>query len=146
MKTHFAGIFIALLITLGCSQSREPVPVPIAAIPLAKDIPLPPGMPDDQWFYDEVVKSEVPVLIDFGATWCPPCRALKPIIHEVEGQANGRFKVVMVDVDQRPYLSDHFQVTGIPHLKLIHQGQIVRTSTGLMERDELLKFALDPVK
>lgn len=133
------GLLSGLLV--GCQESR---PDPIASTPVSKDVVLPAGMPDDQWFYDEVVSSPVPVLVDFGATWCPPCQALKPVMEELKTKSNGQYKVVMVDIDERPNLAEHFRVHGIPHLLLIHHGKVEKSNLGPLSLEELEQFVVVP--
>lgn len=145
MRLTTAILILAVTFLGGCQEAAAPIE-PIAAVPLAKDVVLPEGMPDDQWFYNEVVSSEVPVVVDFGATWCPPCRQLKPLLQELSAKAEGRYKVVMIDVDERQYLSQHFRVSGIPHLMLFHQGKVKRNNLGPLDRDALAQFATAPTE
>ena len=121
-------IFLALA---GCADSPPPPPPqdkPV--IPVPAGVLLPAGMPNDNWFYETVVQSNVPVLVDFTATWCPPCQAMKPAIHQIEKDYGSRLKVVEVDIDERPNLSDHFRVDGIPHLMVIQNGVIQADASG----------------
>lgn len=143
MRTTSVALFLCLLAFGGC-ESAPPPPPPIDAIPLAKDLVLPPGMPDDQWFYDEVVSSDVPVIVDFGATWCGPCNLMKPVLERLKSNAQGRYKVVMVDVDERPYLSDQFQVTGVPRMMLVVKGEVKRNLIGVHTYEELLEIVTAP--
>lgn len=102
------------------------------------------GMPADQWFQEEVVASPVPVVVEFGATWCPPCKKLKPLLEDLNSKSEGKFKVVTIDVDERPHLASHFQVSPIPLLLLIDGGVVKRYQVGLVSRTELKKFAVVP--
>ena len=104
------------------------------------------GMPPDEWFQKEVVASPVPVVVEFGATWCPPCKKLKPLLEDLNAKSEGKFKVVTIDVDERPHLASHFQISPIPLLLLIDGGVVKRYQLGFMNRDELKKFAVVPTE
>lgn len=104
------------------------------------------GMPTDEWFQKEVVSSEVPVVVEFGATWCPPCKKLKPLLENLNAKSEGKFKVVTIDVDERPHLANHFQVSPIPLLLLIDGGVVKRYQLGFMSLAELKKFAVVPTE
>jgi len=81
-------------------------------------------------FDDLVLNSDVPMIVDFYADWCGPCVRLGPIIEEHLKKKSG-FKIVKVNVDENPDLSDKFGVSGIPHVILFKAGKIVATFTGL---------------
>ena len=81
-------------------------------------------------FEEEVVKSDVPVLVDFWATWCGPCRMLAPIIEEIAKENEGKLKVGKVDVDQQAELAMKFGIVSIPTLILFKDGQPVAQSLG----------------
>ena len=99
--------------------------------------PMPSTMPTDTWFQAEVVQSETPVLVEFGATWCPPCRKLEPLLERLADEYDGRVKVVKVDVDERRDLSSHFSVSGIPMLLVIDSSEVVDGAVGYIEYEEL---------
>ena len=81
-------------------------------------------------FDSEVLKASGPVLVDFSATWCGPCKKLEPIVHEVASDYEGRLKVVKVDVDKAPRLAARFRVQGIPLLMFFRDGQSVHSQAG----------------
>ncbi len=83
-----------------------------------------------QNFNDEALKSEIPVLLDFWATWCGPCKMLAPIVAEIAEQYAGKVKVGKVNVDDEPELAAKFGITGIPTLILIKQGKIADKAVG----------------
>ena len=91
-------------------------------------------------FEEEVLKSKVPVLIDFWATWCGPCQMLAPIIEEIAKEANGRFKVGKVNVDEEVELATAFQVSSIPMLAVIKDEKVVNTAVGFMTKDKVLEL------
>lgn len=91
-------------------------------------------------FEQEVLKSKEPVLIDFWATWCGPCRMLSPIIEEIATEADGKFKVGKVNVDEEGELAAAFNVVSIPMLIVVKDGKVVNTAVGFMSKDEVLKL------
>ena len=129
------GLTLTLLFFAGCQDSAPPSaptdPIPAGAV-------LPPGMPNDRWFYDNVIQSEVPVLVDFSATWCGPCIAMKPALDEVAKAYGHRLKVIEVDIDDHPFLADHFQVSGIPRLMVIKDGVIEADAGGQRTYSEII--------
>lgn len=126
-----------LLCLAGCEEARPPVVPPD---PIPAGVLLPAGMPNDKWFYENVVQSQVPVLVDFNATWCGPCQAMKPAIHEIETAYGTRIQVVEVDIDDRPYLASHFQVRGVPRLMVIKDGEIQADVVGQKSYYEIISL------
>ena len=88
-------------------------------------------------FNTEVLGSDQPVLVDFYADWCQPCRALGPTVDELAGEFAGRVKVGAVDVDAESSLAQDYDVHSIPTLLLFKNGEIVGKFVGLVARDEL---------
>ncbi len=89
---------------------------------------------DDSNFESEVVKSNHPVLVDFSATWCGPCKKLEPVVEEIAGDYDGRLKVVKVDVDKAPNTAAKFAVLSVPTLLLFNEGQVRDQVTGLVPK------------
>ena len=81
-------------------------------------------------FENEVMKSDKPVLIDFWATWCGPCRMLGPVIEEIAKKYDGVIKVCKVNVDEEPSLANMFGVSSIPMVVLMKNGKVDKTSIG----------------
>lgn len=138
MLTRFTLAFTILCIA-GCGES-PPRQAVVAPDPIPAGVVLPAGMPNDKWFYENVVQSPVPVLVDFTATWCGPCQAMKPALHEIETAYGSRIQVVEVDVDDRPYLSSHFQVKGVPRLMVIKDGVIQADAVGQHSYYEIISL------
>ena len=92
----------------------------------------------DATFETEVLKSSTPVLVDFGAEWCGPCKALAPTVHAVAKLYEGKLKVGELDVDANVNTTMQFQVMGIPTLILFKDGKAVERITGLIPKDKLL--------
>ncbi len=89
-------------------------------------------------FKDEVLNSDIPVLVDFWATWCGPCRMVAPIVEEIADEYDGRIKVGKVNVDEEPELSMQFRVASIPTLMVFKNGQLVNTAVGYRPKADIL--------
>jgi thioredoxin 1 len=93
----------------------------------------------DASFDQEVLKSSTPVLIDFWAPWCGPCKAIAPIIDELAGTYAGRLKVVKINVDDNPETPSRYGVRGIPNLLIVKGGQVKEQIVGAVPKQHLVK-------
>ena len=91
-------------------------------------------------FEDEVIKSDLPVLVDFFATWCSPCSALSPIIAEIAEEYAGKVKVGKVNVDEQPALARKFRIMSIPALVFFRNGEVYQTLVGFRPKEEIISY------
>jgi thioredoxin 1 len=93
----------------------------------------------DAEFEKEVLQSEIPVLVDFWAAWCGPCRALAPVVDELAKQYNGKLKVAKMDVDRNNITPGKYGIRGIPALLLFKGGKVAEQIVGFVPKDTIDK-------
>ena len=93
-------------------------------------------------FKEEVLDSKLPVLVDFNADWCGPCRMLKPIVDELSNERDD-YKFVSINIDNNGDLAEEFGILSIPCLVIIKEGKEVNRNVGLLQKQELEKFLGD---
>lgn len=92
----------------------------------------------DSDFDQEVLQSAIPVMCDFGSSWCRPCAALLPILEEVATQLESKVKIVKIDVDESPAIASQYKVKSIPTLIVFKNGQITATQVGSMSKEGII--------
>jgi thioredoxin 1 len=90
-------------------------------------------------FQSEVLDSNLPVLVDFGAVWCGPCKMLDPIVDQLAKEWDGKVKVVKLDVDNNPELAMRYQVMGVPTLMMFVKGEPLERVTGYQPKDRVIQ-------
>ncbi len=85
---------------------------------------------NDNNFAAEALNSELPVLVDFYAPWCGPCRMVAPVLEQLAGEFAGRVRFVKVNVDDAPELAQRYRITGVPTLTIFHRGRVADTMVG----------------
>jgi thioredoxin 1 len=91
-------------------------------------------------FEQEVLKADIPVLVDFWAAWCGPCRMVAPVIAEIAEEKKGSVKVCKVNVDEEPELAEKYRVSGIPTIICFKNGQAVSQVVGYRPKQDILKL------
>jgi thioredoxin 1 len=95
----------------------------------------------DATFELEVLKSEQPVIVDFWAEWCGPCKVLGPLVDELSQELQGKAKIVKVNIDESPNAPTKYGVRGIPTLMVFKNGQVTDTRVGSMSKSQLTEWA-----
>jgi thioredoxin 1 len=93
----------------------------------------------DGTFEEDVLKSSTPILVDFWAEWCGPCKMISPLVEEIAKELNGQIKVAKMDVDENPNVPMMYDIQGIPTLILFKNGQPVQRIVGFRPKDSLMK-------
>lgn len=88
-------------------------------------------------FEAEVLKSDIPVIVDFWATWCGPCRMLAPVLEEIAEDYEGKVKVGKINVDEQPELAEAFKISSIPTIIVFKNGSITAMEIGYREKEEI---------
>jgi len=97
---------------------------------------------DDNNFETEVLKSEVPVLVDFSASWCGPCQRLSPIVEKFATENVGKIKVVKIDIDDASAIASEHKVRGVPTLMVFREGKSLGHKVGLISLAEMSNFVM----
>ena len=93
---------------------------------------------NDNDFEAEVLKSDIPVLVDFWAPWCGPCKSIAPVLEDVAGEYTGKLKIVKINVDENPKSPHAYDVRGIPNLVFFKGGKVAERVVGAVPKDQLI--------
>lgn len=94
----------------------------------------------DATFEDDVLKSEVPVLVDFWAEWCGPCKMIAPILEEIAVEYDGKIRIAKLNIDDNPATPPRYGIRGIPTLMLFKAGNVEATKVGAVSKSQLSAF------
>lgn len=92
--------------------------------------------------FNVIINSEMPVLVDFSAEWCGPCKAQAPILSELAREMDGRIKVIKIDVDKNPAIAQRFQIRGVPTLALFRKGETLWRQSGVVDGVSLKRIIM----
>ncbi len=94
----------------------------------------------DSSFEEEVLKSDMPVIVDYWAEWCSPCKAIAPVLEEIAGEYQGKLIVAKMDVDDNQQTPQKYVVRGIPTLMIFKDGDVIGTKVGQLSKSQLTAF------
>jgi thioredoxin 1 len=93
--------------------------------------------------FNNIINSEKPVLVDFYATWCGPCKVLGPVLKEVKDNLGDRVSIIKIDVDKNQQLASQYQVRGVPTMILFQNGKQLWRQSGVLEKNDIIKIILE---
>ena len=96
-------------------------------------------------YFDTIIQSEIPVLIDFFAEWCGPCKSQSPILKELADELGEKIKVIKIDVDKNPDISRRYRIQGVPTIMLFKNGELKYKQAGMMSKPQLMGVVLQNV-
>lgn len=89
--------------------------------------------------FGELIRSDTPVLVDFSAEWCGPCKMMVPILHQVKDEMKNEVKILKIDTDRNPRLAEKFSIRGVPTLMIFRNGESVWRQSGVVPANDLIR-------
>ncbi len=96
--------------------------------------------------FQELINGDTPVLVDFSAEWCGPCKMMAPILKDVKAEVNDTVKIIKIDVDKSPQAASVYQIQGVPTLILFQKGEILWRKSGVSSAKDLVKIITEKAK
>lgn len=96
--------------------------------------------------FNALINSDTPVLVDFFAEWCGPCKTMSPILKQAAGILKNRVKIIKVDIDKNPSVARKYNVRGVPTFLLFHKGTVKWQQSGVMPAEQLVQFIEQNIK
>ena len=93
--------------------------------------------------FSDIINGDTPVLVDFFATWCGPCKTMSPILKDFASQMGDRVRVIKIDVDKTPTTAETYKIQGVPTLILFRRGEILWRQSGVVQKNQLVKIIND---
>ena len=89
--------------------------------------------------FQDLVNSETPLLVDFYADWCGPCKAMAPILQEIAAETGDNVNIIKIDVDKNPQVAEHYQIQGVPTLMIFKKGELKWRQSGVVPKSQLVQ-------
>jgi thioredoxin 1 len=93
--------------------------------------------------FNEIIQSEIPTLVDFYATWCGPCQTMHPVLDKLKSELGDKIRILKIDVDKNPDVSDKFKVRGVPTFMLFRSGEVMWRQSGAMDLNTIKRRVME---